>query len=55
MQELTKENFDAAIKKCQEIDCYKVLVVTEYLEDQLFIQENWLNPAEQKWYKDALP
>ena len=37
MQILTKENLDAAIKKCKENDRYKVLIVTKYVGDHHYI------------------
>lgn len=40
--ELTKENLDMAIKKCQATDHYRVLIVTESLEAQEWINDNWL-------------
>ena len=41
MQVLSKETFEAAMQKCQETDGYKVLVVTEYLEQRNFILDHW--------------
>lgn len=40
MEILTKESLDAAIKKCQDDDGYRVLIVTEYAEDHTDILRN---------------
>ena len=42
MQALSKETFEVALQKCQETSGYKVLIVTEYLEQRNFILDFWV-------------
>lgn len=51
MEDLTRESFCAALKKCQETERYHVLIITKYLADQIFIQENWLKSTDIEFNK----
>ena len=46
MKELTQENFYSAIKKCIDVDRYKVIIVLEKLSNQEVIRRDWLRPIE---------
>ena len=42
MEILTKKSFQEAIKKCEENERDRVLVVTKYLKDQDVIRKSWI-------------
>lgn len=39
MEILTKETLDSAIQKCQENECYRVIVVTRYAESHTSVMD----------------